>query len=115
MIPEILGVERFRGRVVHTCVYKSNSDFRNQRVLVIGCGNFGMEVSLELCKLGSRTFSPRPALHMVFRNTVFRNTVFRNVLLWDIMDFFNKFISIWICTEIKEFDFSYLGMNQNQV
>ena len=110
MIPEILGVERFRGRVVHTGVYKSSSDFRNHRVLVIGCGNFGMEVSLELCRLGSRTFSPRPALHMVFRNTVFRN-----VLLWDIMDFFNKFISIWVCTKIKEFDFSYLGMNQNQV
>ena len=54
---------------------------------------------------------------MVFRNTVssFYSWMTRNVLLWDIMDFLNKFISIWVCTEISEFDFSYLGMNQNQV
>ena len=51
-MPEILSIERFRGRVVHTGVYKSSFDFRNQSVLVIGCGNFGMEVSLELCRLG---------------------------------------------------------------
>ena len=65
VIPEILGIDRFRGRVVHTGVYKSSSNFRNQRVLVIGCGNFGMEVSLELCRLGSRTFSPSKASYGV--------------------------------------------------
>ena len=47
-MPKIMGIERFRGRVVHIGVYKSSSDFRNQSVLVIGCGNFGMEVSLEV-------------------------------------------------------------------
>ena len=63
LIPEILGLERFRGRVVHTSVYKSGSDFRNQRVLVVGCGNSGMEVSLDLCRYNA---SP----HIVVRNTV---------------------------------------------
>ncbi|XP_059642916.1 probable indole-3-pyruvate monooxygenase YUCCA4 [Cornus florida] len=61
--PEIPGIERFQGPVVHTSVYKSGSDFRKQRVLVVGCGNSGMEVSLDLCRHNA---SP----HIVVRNSV---------------------------------------------
>ena len=76
VISEILGIERFQGRVVHTGVYKSSSDFINQRVLVVGCGNSGMKVSLDLYRYNAK---PR----MVFRNTVssFSSWVTRNVLL----------------------------------
>ncbi|XP_030485577.2 probable indole-3-pyruvate monooxygenase YUCCA4 [Cannabis sativa] len=62
-IPEILGLDKFQGPVVHTSGYKSGSEFRNQKVLVIGCGNSGMEVSLDLCRHNA-------APHMVVRNTV---------------------------------------------
>ncbi|KAA8525354.1 hypothetical protein F0562_007228 [Nyssa sinensis] len=62
-IPEIPGIERFQGPVVHTSVYKSGSDFKNQRVLVVGCGNSGMEISLDLCRHHATP-------HMVVRNTV---------------------------------------------
>lgn len=63
VIPEIPGMERFCRTVVHTSMYKSGSEFKNQRVLVIGCGNSGMEVSLDLCR--------RKAIpYMVVRNTV---------------------------------------------
>ncbi|KAJ0031456.1 hypothetical protein Pint_12733 [Pistacia integerrima] len=61
--PEIAGIEKFNGPVVHTSEYKSGSEFRNQRVLVVGCGNSGMEVSLDLCR-----YNAIP--HMVVRNTV---------------------------------------------
>lgn len=76
VIPEIAGIERFRGTVVHTSVYKSGSDFRNQRVLVVGCGNSGMEVSLDLCR-----YNAIP--HMVARNTVgpFKSNLFQNFTL----------------------------------
>ncbi|XP_044463622.1 probable indole-3-pyruvate monooxygenase YUCCA4 [Mangifera indica] len=63
VIPEIAGIEKFNGPVVHTSEYKCGSDFRNQRVLVVGCGNSGMEVSLDLCR-----YHAIP--HMVVRNTV---------------------------------------------
>lgn len=63
VIPHIHGLDKFQGSIRHTSVYKSGSDFRNQRVLVIGCGNSGMEVSLDLCR-----FNAIP--HMVVRNTV---------------------------------------------
>ncbi|CAO2820686.1 unnamed protein product [Amaranthus hypochondriacus] len=63
LIPEILGMEKFQGKLMHTSLYKSGSDFKNQRVLVIGCGNSGMEVSLDLCR-----YNAMP--HMVVRNSV---------------------------------------------
>ncbi|KAL3650878.1 putative indole-3-pyruvate monooxygenase YUCCA4 [Castilleja foliolosa] len=63
VIPEIQGIEKFRGPVIHTSVYKSGSVFEKQKVLVVGCGNSGMEVSLDLCRHNA---SP----HMVVRNSV---------------------------------------------
>ncbi|KAI4379765.1 hypothetical protein MLD38_006019 [Melastoma candidum] len=62
-VPGIPGLEKFRGSVVHTSGYKSGSGFRNKRVLVVGCGNSGMEVSLDLCRHNAMP-------HMVVRDTV---------------------------------------------
>ncbi|CAA2968246.1 probable indole-3-pyruvate monooxygenase YUCCA4 [Olea europaea subsp. europaea] len=62
-IPEIQGIEKFQGTVMHTSMYKSGSGFKNQRVLVVGCGNSGMEVSLDLCR-------HKAIPHMVIRNSV---------------------------------------------
>ncbi|XP_073129504.1 probable indole-3-pyruvate monooxygenase YUCCA4 isoform X3 [Henckelia pumila] len=63
VIPEIQGMDKFQGPVMHTSVYKSGSEFQNQRVLVVGCGNSGMEVSLDLCRHNAIP-------HMVVRNSV---------------------------------------------
>ncbi|WOK95789.1 putative indole-3-pyruvate monooxygenase YUCCA4 [Canna indica] len=63
VVPEFQGMGRFAGRVVHTSAYKSGADFEGEKVLVVGCGNSGMEVSLDLCRHGARP-------HMVVRNTV---------------------------------------------
>lgn len=63
VVPEIPGLERFAGRVIHTSCYKSGVEFKGQRVLVVGCGNSGMEVSLDLCRHNARPF-------MVVRNSV---------------------------------------------
>lgn len=63
LIPEIQGIDRFQGRLLHTSLYKSGVEFGNQRVLVIGCGNSGMEVSLDLCRYNAMPF-------MVARNSV---------------------------------------------
>ncbi|KAL1557371.1 putative indole-3-pyruvate monooxygenase YUCCA4 [Salvia divinorum] len=63
VIPEIAGLDAFAGPVIHTCAYKSGLGFRGQRVLVLGCGNSGMEVSLDLCR-----YNAIP--HMVVRNSV---------------------------------------------
>lgn len=59
------GIERFAGRVVHTSAYKTGAEFSGQKVLVVGCGNSGMEVSLDLCR-----HNAKPS--MVVRNSVCR-------------------------------------------
>ncbi|KAF3339637.1 putative indole-3-pyruvate monooxygenase YUCCA4 [Carex littledalei] len=63
MLPEINGLDRFEGHVIHTCGYRSGMEFEGKKVLVIGCGNSGMEVSLDLCR-----YNARPS--MVVRNAV---------------------------------------------
>lgn len=63
VIPDIVGYDKFEGNILHTSEYKSGSKFKNQRVLVVGCGNSGMEVSLDLCRHNAIP-------HMVVRNTV---------------------------------------------
>ena len=53
-VPEIEGIGGFGGTVVHTSSYKTGETFRGQRVLVVGCGNSGMEVCLDLCNYNAR-------------------------------------------------------------
>jgi indole-3-pyruvate monooxygenase len=56
VLPE--GVERmmvdaYRRVAMHTCSYKRGDEFRCKKVLVVGCGNSSMEVSLDLCNNGA--------------------------------------------------------------
>ncbi|VVA10610.1 PREDICTED: indole-3-pyruvate monooxygenase [Prunus dulcis] len=49
VVPEFEGVDEFGGPILHTSSYKSGELFRGKKVLVVGCGNSGMEVCLDLC------------------------------------------------------------------
>ncbi|CAI9285949.1 unnamed protein product [Lactuca saligna] len=49
VVPKIEGMNEFIGPIVHTSSYKSGDCFENKNVLVVGCGNSGMEVCLDLC------------------------------------------------------------------
>ncbi|KAI6693784.1 hypothetical protein NL676_021494 [Syzygium grande] len=57
IVPEFEGLESFGGDVMHACDYKSGENFRGKQVLVVGCGNSGMEVSLDL-----RNHNARPSM-----------------------------------------------------
>ncbi|KAK3161856.1 hypothetical protein QOZ80_1BG0082330 [Eleusine coracana subsp. coracana] len=61
--PAIDGLQEFEGTVLHTSAYKSGSTFAGKRVLVVGCGNSGMEVCLDLCNHNAKP-------HIVVRDTV---------------------------------------------
>ncbi|XP_047973886.1 probable indole-3-pyruvate monooxygenase YUCCA4 [Salvia hispanica] len=63
VIPEIHGLRSFQGPLLHTSAYRSGSQFSKHKVLVIGCGNSGMEVSLDLCR-------HRASPSIVVRNSV---------------------------------------------
>jgi indole-3-pyruvate monooxygenase len=52
--PRWPGQERFRGRVLHSSAYRNGEPFRGQRVLVIGFGNSGGEIAVDLHEYGAK-------------------------------------------------------------
>ncbi|RDX86217.1 putative indole-3-pyruvate monooxygenase YUCCA8, partial [Mucuna pruriens] len=63
VVPDIEGLSEFKGHVIHACQYKSGESFKGKKVLVVGAGNSGMELSLDLC---NHSASPS----MVLRSSV---------------------------------------------
>ncbi|KAK1435385.1 hypothetical protein QVD17_01146 [Tagetes erecta] len=63
VVPDFDGLDEFTGHVMHACDYRSGEPFEGKRVLVVGCGNSGMEVSLDLCHHNAFPY-------MVVRNSV---------------------------------------------
>ncbi|KAG0581308.1 hypothetical protein KC19_4G241700 [Ceratodon purpureus] len=55
--PAMAGLKDFHGPVVHSSNYKTGADYTGQRVLVVGCGNSGMEIALDLAN-----FNANPSL-----------------------------------------------------
>ena len=46
------GMESFGGRIVHSSAYRNSAPFAGKRVLVVGCGNSGAEIALDLAEAG---------------------------------------------------------------
>ncbi|KAF9613244.1 hypothetical protein IFM89_006603 [Coptis chinensis] len=44
VVPAIEGMNDFEGPVLHTSLYKNGEEFSGKNVLVVGCGNSGMEI-----------------------------------------------------------------------
>jgi indole-3-pyruvate monooxygenase len=53
-LPAWPGQERFRGRILHSSCYRNGEPFRGQRVLVVGLGNSGGEIAIDLHEHGAR-------------------------------------------------------------
>ncbi|KAL8537168.1 hypothetical protein ACS0TY_012375 [Phlomoides rotata] len=75
VVPPIEGVEGFGGDVVHTSGYKSGCIYEGKKVLVVGCGNSGMEVCLDLCNHNaSPSLVVRDTVHILPREMLGRST-----------------------------------------
>ena len=48
--PAFPGLETFAGRVIHAGEYKNAQPYAGQRTLVVGCGNSGAEIALDLAE-----------------------------------------------------------------
>jgi cation diffusion facilitator CzcD-associated flavoprotein CzcO len=53
----IAGVESFGGRALHSAEYRNATPFRGRSVLVVGSGNSGAEIALDLLEGGARAVS----------------------------------------------------------
>jgi len=68
-MPTFAGLERFRGRVMHSVDYRRPSGFQGRRVLVVGVGNSGGEIGSELATFGAEvTVAVRTGANVVPRD-----------------------------------------------
>jgi indole-3-pyruvate monooxygenase len=68
-LPAWLGDSEFRGQRIHSSVYRNGLGFRGKRVLVVGAGNSGAEIALDLWESGARVaMSVRSPVHVVPRD-----------------------------------------------
>ncbi|CAG7860154.1 unnamed protein product [Brassica rapa] len=84
VVPRFEGMEKFEatGVVKHTSHYKSGRDFAGKRVLVVGCGNSGMEVCLDLCNFDAQpSLVVRDAVHVLPREMLGTSTFGLSMLL----------------------------------
>ncbi|XP_068333889.1 probable indole-3-pyruvate monooxygenase YUCCA3 [Pyrus communis] len=94
VVPEFEGLEEFKGNVVHACDYKSGVAYHGKQVLVVGCGNSGMEVSLDLCNHNaSPSIVVRSSVHVLPREIFGKSTFELAVLLM-------KWLPLWLADKI---------------
>ncbi|XP_048730177.2 flavin-containing monooxygenase 5-like isoform X2 [Ostrea edulis] len=55
-IPDFPGLKEFQGTVVHTHDFRHPARYEDKRVVVIGIGNSGGDVSVELSRIASQVF-----------------------------------------------------------
>ncbi|XWS31343.1 hypothetical protein CRYUN_Cryun23aG0068400 [Craigia yunnanensis] len=94
VVPDIEGLAEFGGEVIHACEYKSGKKFQGQKVLVVGCGNSGMEVSLDLCNHNaSPSMVVRSSVHVLPREIFGKSTFELAVLML-------KWLPLWLVDKL---------------
>jgi cation diffusion facilitator CzcD-associated flavoprotein CzcO len=74
-MPVLPGLSGFRGQVLHSADYRNPRDFSGRRVLVIGMGNTGAEIALDLAEQQvAVALSVRSAVNVVYRDIAGRPT-----------------------------------------
>ncbi|KAM7521772.1 hypothetical protein LguiA_011674 [Lonicera macranthoides] len=94
VMPEIDGLGEFSGDVIHACDYKSGEEYTGKKVLVVGCGNSGMEVSLDLCNHNaSPSMVVRSAVHVLPREIIGKSTFELAMMLM-------KWLPLWLVDKL---------------
>ncbi|XP_076954774.1 putative indole-3-pyruvate monooxygenase YUCCA10 [Bidens hawaiensis] len=71
LIPNIYGLDTFKGSVIHSIEYENGKKFGDKDVLVVGAGNSGMEIAYDLCTWGAHTsIVVRSPVHVLTKELV---------------------------------------------
>lgn len=69
VIPSWPGLDTFPGEVLHSSAYKNGAAYKGGAVLVVGAGNSGAEITIDLWEHGARpAMSVRSPVHVVPRD-----------------------------------------------
>ncbi|XP_050887847.1 probable indole-3-pyruvate monooxygenase YUCCA3 isoform X1 [Lathyrus oleraceus] len=94
VVPEFEGLNDFGGHVMHACDYKSGESYSGKKVLVVGCGNSGMEVSLDLCNHNANpSMVIRSSVHVLPREVFGKST-------YELAAMLMKKLPIWMVDKI---------------
>lgn len=81
-LPAIPGLDGFRGTAVHSGEYRNAAPYRGRRTLVVGCGNSGAEIALDLAEQSvDVAMVVRGPVHVIPRDLFGRPSQHTNVLL----------------------------------
>jgi cation diffusion facilitator CzcD-associated flavoprotein CzcO len=81
-VPALEGRDAFAGSVLHSGDYRNAERFVGQRVLVVGMGNTGAEIALDLAEHGvAAMLSVRSPVNIVLRDVLGRPTQKTSILL----------------------------------
>ncbi|KAJ1691599.1 hypothetical protein LUZ63_015754 [Rhynchospora breviuscula] len=65
-VPDVNGLDSFKGVVIHSSEYRNAAAFKGKDVLVVGSGNSGMEIAYDLFEGGARcSIVVRGTIHIV--------------------------------------------------
>jgi len=97
--PELAGRSAFRGRIVHSGDYRNGKPFAGNRVLVVGMGNTGAEIALDLAEHGAKAaLSVRSPVNIVYRDVLGRPTQLTSMALARLPERWGDAIARWLCT-----------------
>ncbi|KAJ4717161.1 Flavin-containing monooxygenase [Melia azedarach] len=85
--PDIDGLSTFTGKVIHSTQFKNGKSYSDQNVLVVGSGNSGMEIALDLANHGANTsIVVRSPLHVLTKEMVYLALVLLKYIAVGIVD-----------------------------
>ncbi|KAJ0052815.1 hypothetical protein Pint_01068 [Pistacia integerrima] len=85
--PNIEGMDTFTGEVVHSTSYKNGKAYGDKSVLVVGSGNSGMEIALDLANHGAKTsIVVRSPVHVLTREMVYLGLVMLKYVPYGVVD-----------------------------
>lgn len=108
--PKFAGEEDFQGSILHSRAYKNAAPFLGQRVLVVGMGNTGAEIALDLSEHGIEAFlCVRKTVNIVPRDFLGNPTQLTALRLSKLP----TWLSDWIAIQVRKFalgDLSKFGL-----
>ncbi|XVF21884.1 hypothetical protein REPUB_Repub12eG0127800 [Reevesia pubescens] len=85
--PEIEGLNTFPGDVLHSTQFRNGKAFKDQNVLVVGSGNSGMEIALDLANHGAKTsIVVRSPVHILSKDMVYLGLILLKYIPLNMVD-----------------------------
>jgi cation diffusion facilitator CzcD-associated flavoprotein CzcO len=98
-MPAFPDQSRFGGRMLHSRDYRNSAPFAGQKVLVVGMGNTGAEIALDLAEHGVQaSLSVRSPINLVYRDVLGRPSQVTSILLSKLPTAWGDALAKLLCT-----------------